>query len=116
MKPYTNFRPWGHEVRFTHNEKSTVKLLVVKPGQILSYQSHKHRKEYWYVIEGKPWIMLNDKAKTYKPGDEIRVRLGMKHRIGNKTKKLVRILEIAFGKFDQNDIIRYDDKYGRNKK
>lgn len=108
-------RPWGSFIQFTHNEKSTVKILEIKPNEMLSLQSHKKRAEFWYVLEGNPTILLNTKTKKYKPGDSIRVGKGIKHRIINKTKMKISILEIANGNFDEDDEIRYEDKYDRLK-
>ena len=108
-------KPWGSFTQFTHNQKSTVKILEVKPGEMISLQNHKKRKEFWYVLEGKPTIVLNTKTKKHKAGDSIRIGKWVKHRIINETKKLVRILEIATGNFDENDIVRYKDKYNRIK-
>ena len=109
-------KPWGKFIRFTHNEKSTVKILEIKPGELLSLQSHKKRSEFWYVLEGNPTIVLGTETKKYKKEDIIRIGNGVKHRIINKTKNMVRILEIAIGNFDEKDIIRYEDKYHRMKK
>lgn len=116
MKTVIVKKPWGSFVRFSHNEKSTVKILVVKPGELLSLQSHKKRTEFWYVLEGNPTFVLNTKVRKYKPGESVKFAPGTKHRIINKTKKKVRILEIATGNFDENDIVRYEDKYHRIKK
>ena len=106
-------KPWGLFVQFSHNEKSTVKILEVKPDEMLSMQSHKKRDEFWYVLEGNPTIVLNTRIKTYKKNETIQIRKGTKHRIINKTKKIARVLEISLGNFDENDIIRYEDKYNR---
>jgi mannose-6-phosphate isomerase-like protein (cupin superfamily) len=108
-------KPWGSFIQFTHNEKSTVKILIVNPKEMLSLQSHQKRSEFWYVLEGNPTLVLNTKIKRYKPGDKVKFKPGTKHRIINKTKKLIKILEIATGNFDEKDIIRYEDKYRRIK-
>ena len=80
---------------------------------MLSLQSHKKRAEFWYILEGNPTIVINTKVKKHKPGDSIKIQKSVKHRIINKTAKIVRILEIAAGHFDEKDIIRYEDKYHR---
>lgn len=115
MKTIKVSRPWGTFIQFTHNEKSTVKILEIKPKEMLSLQSHKNRAEFWYVVEGNPTVVLNTKTKKYKQGDSIQVGKGVKHRIINKTSTRIRILEIATGDFDENDEIRYEDKYDRLK-
>ncbi len=114
MKTIKVTRPWGSFIRFTQNEKSTVKILEIKPGEMLSLQSHKKRDEFWYVLEGNPTIVLNTKTKKYKQGDSIRVGKGVKHRIINKTTKIIKALEISTGHFDERDEIRYEDEYHRN--
>lgn len=115
MKTIKVSRPWGTFIQFTHNEKSTVKVLEIKPKEMLSLQSHKNRAEFWYVVEGNPTIVLNTKTKKYKQGDSIWIEKGVKHRIINKTNKKIRILEISTGNFDEDDEIRYEDKYDRLK-
>ena len=116
MKTVIVKKPWGKFTQFTHNEKSTVKVLEVNPKEMISLQSHKKRSEFWYVLEGNPTIVLNTKMKKYNPGDKVKFGPGTKHRIINKTKKKVKILEIALGNFDEKDIVRYEDKYHRIKK
>lgn len=108
-------KPWGSFIRFTLNQKSTVKILEISPGEMFSYQNHQQRSEFWYVLEGNPTIILNNKTTKHKQGDLINVGKKVKHRISNKTNKKVRVLEIAKGIFNEKDIIRYDDKYGRVK-
>ena len=106
-------KPWGKFIQFTQNEKSTVKILEVKPGEMLSLQNHRKRAEFWYVLEGNPTVVLGNKTKKYKASDSIKVGKKVKHRIINKTKSMVKILEIATGNFDEKDIARYEDKYHR---
>ncbi len=116
MKTKKVKKPWGSFTRFTLNEKSTVKILEVKPNEMISLQSHKKRSEFWYILQGSPTVVLNSSKKKYKQGNSIEIGKGMKHRIINKTKTLIKILEIAEGKFNEHDIIRYKDKYHRIKK
>jgi len=105
-------KPWGGEEWFALNEKSTVKILYVNPKQKLSLQKHKHRKEFWKVLDNPVKITVGKKTFRAKKGDEIRIPKGAIHRIEGLSKP-VRILEVAFGKFDPNDIIRIEDVYGR---
>lgn len=106
-------KPWGKFIQYTHNEKTTVKIIEVKPSGVLSLQSHKKRKEFWVILEGSPIVTVGNIKRKLKKGDEISVRKGEKHRIANYGKALVRFLEISFGSFDEKDIKRYEDKYGR---
>jgi mannose-6-phosphate isomerase-like protein (cupin superfamily) len=112
MKPFDVDRPWGSFRQFTNNEPSTVKLLHIKSGQEFSLQHHEHRSEFWRVIEGTPDITIGDVMTHSKPGDEFTIHAGVSHRVhavgGDAT-----CLEIATETFDENDIVREQDDYGR---
>lgn len=108
-------KPWGSFVQFTHNQKSTVKILRVNPGGILSLQSHRKRSEFWWVLEGNPTIVLGIKKRKYKKDDSVKIGKGVKHRIINNTNSPVKVLEISLGDFKEDDIVRFEDKYGRLK-
>jgi mannose-1-phosphate guanylyltransferase/mannose-1-phosphate guanylyltransferase/mannose-6-phosphate isomerase len=105
-------RPWGNFRQFTHNESSTVKIVTVKPNEILSLQSHKHRSEFWHVISGSGTVQIGEIKKDIVAGDEHEIKVGEKHRLGGGSKG-IQVLEIAYGDFDESDIIHYEDKYGR---
>ncbi len=106
------FRPWGNFERFTLNEKSTVKLITVNPGEAFSLQTHVRREEFWHIISGSGTITIgNDKAAAY-PGEHFAIAAGVAHRAEAGGETLV-FLEIAFGEFDESDIIRLEDRYGR---
>lgn len=107
-------RPWGNFRQFTHNEVSTVKILTVKPNEMLSLQSHKKRAEFWHVISGSGIVEIGGIKKNAIIGDEYEILIGEKHRLGAGPDG-VQVLEIAIGDFDEDgDIIHYEDKYGRN--
>lgn len=112
MKSTTQSRPWGSFIEFTQNKPSTVKILIVNAGEEFSLQTHKNREEFWRVISGTPTIIINDKEFTAKEGDEFFVERGERHRISAKDTE-ARILEISFGEFNEEDIVRIEDKYGR---
>jgi len=112
MKSTTNIRPWGSFIEFTKNKPSTVKILVVAPGEEFSLQYHQNREEFWRVLEGTPVVIVGDEEFSAKEGDEFFVGKNKKHRISAGDTE-VRVLEISFGEFDENDIIRVEDKYGR---
>lgn len=113
LVPFTEKRPWGEYRKFTDNEPSTVKLLLVRKGQCFSLQEHFHRKEFWKVLSGNPEVIIGDETLKARSGDEFEVPTQTKHRISAPIDD-VRILEISFGKFDESDIIRQEDKYGRS--
>ncbi|MEW5924538.1 MAG: phosphomannose isomerase type II C-terminal cupin domain [Candidatus Zixiibacteriota bacterium] len=111
-KIITDIRPWGNFVQYTNNEICTVKIITVDPNQILSLQSHKKRDELWVALDEGLKVELDNKTLLPKPGDQILIRRGSRHRLGS-TGKRARVMEISFGFFDENDIERYDDVYGR---
>lgn len=112
MNPETTKRPWGSFTRFTENEKSTVKLLCVNKGEQLSLQYHERREEFWRVISGNPDIIIGEETFNAREGEEFNVPVMVKHRISAPIDDVV-ILEIATGDFDENDIVRLEDKYNR---
>ncbi len=106
-------RPWGNFERFTLNENSTVKIITVKANEAISLQTHKYRDEFWKVLSGSGIIVIDDKENSTQTGDDFFCPRLSKHRfIGGPTGMTV--LEIAFGAFDEEDIERIDDRYGRN--
>ncbi len=106
-------RPWGYFDRFTLNEISTVKILHINHGGELSYQFHNHRSEFWRIISGHPIVTIDDVETVHGPGDNIEIPQGAKHAISALTDD-VEFLEIALGEFDELDITRLKDKYGRS--
>jgi mannose-6-phosphate isomerase-like protein (cupin superfamily) len=105
-------RPWGNFERFTHNEASTVKILTVKAGQAFSLQTHERRDEFWQVIGGSGIIRVGEKDNDAVTGGTFYIPRHTMHRATGGTTDLI-ILEIAFGDADENDIKRFEDKYGR---
>lgn len=106
-------RPWGSFKQFANNEPCTVSLMTVLPGERLSLQSHTGRAEMWIVIDDNATINVGDVVKTYQAGDEIWIPVNEKHRLSNQGTKVIRVLEVAFGNWQQEDIKRYDDDYKR---
>lgn len=105
-------RPWGAFERFTLNEPSTVKLITVNAGEAFSLQSHKHRDEFWHIVSGEGTVTLGNNSKQVRPGDNVWSPKGTEHRM-EAGGSGVEFLEIAFGEFDEGDIIRIEDRYGR---
>lgn len=114
-KPEVAFvsRPWGTFKQFANNEDCTVSLMSVLPGQRLSLQSHTGRAELWIVIDDGAIVQVGDDIHEYKTGDEIWIPANERHRLSNKGGKPVRVLEVAFGNWQQEDIKRYEDDYKR---
>jgi mannose-1-phosphate guanylyltransferase/mannose-6-phosphate isomerase len=86
--------------------------MTVKPGQRLSLQSHTGRAELWIVLDPGAEIQVNDETLHPAQGDEIWIPAGARHRLSS-TGPAVRVLEVAFGNWQQEDITRYDDDYHR---
>lgn len=116
MKGLSNYekdiRPWGQFERFTLNEKSTVKIITVNAGEEFSLQTHAHRQEFWRILSGSGSITHGEEIVEGKPGDEFMIEQGLKHRAQGGAGGLV-FLEVALGDFDEADIVRMEDKYGR---
>ncbi len=105
-------KPWGGFEEFTLNEKSTVKIITVNPGEELSLQRHEHRKEFWKILSGDGTVTVGEITKPATKGDTFSIPSHTIHRAAGGGAPLV-FLEIAFGEFDENDIERLEDKYGR---
>ncbi len=106
-------KPWGFFEQFTLNELSTVKLLQVKKGEETSLQYHKNRTEFWKVMEGNPELTIGSEKILAHPQDEYVIQKEAEHRIAAPTDDVL-ILEISTGHFDEEDIVRLEDKYKRN--
>ena len=109
----TSERPWGSFERLTHNETSTVKVIVVEPGNRLSLQRHQHRSELWQILDGPVDIEVDDRTWAAQVGEQVWVPQGATHRMGNSGTSSARVLEVAFGDFDEDDIERLADDYAR---
>lgn len=112
FKPFTIERPWGQFRQLTHNSLSTVKVHHIKPNQKNSWQSHTKRSEFWHIISGSGIIRVEDKEYNVASGDEYGAEVGAKHRWIAGPEGLV-LIEVTTGDFDEEDIIRYEDDYGR---
>lgn len=109
---YEEERPWGSFRKFTENLQSTVKIINIKPNEELSLQSHNKREEFWRVISGDGIFEVGEKKIIVEVGSEQYVPFKTKHKI-KAGMDGIEILEIGLGDFDEGDIVRYEDKYGR---
>lgn len=105
-------RPWGNFERFTLNESTTVKIVTVNAGEAISLQTHEHRDEFWKVLTGSGVIRIGTVEHDARPGETYFSLRGSEHRVEGGPEGLS-FLEIAFGEFDEHDIHRLEDKYGR---
>jgi mannose-1-phosphate guanylyltransferase/mannose-1-phosphate guanylyltransferase/mannose-6-phosphate isomerase len=91
------------------------KILRVRPGHRLSYQSHRHRSEHWIVVSGRPEVVIDGVVHALAPGDHIAIPQGARHRIHNPGEEGVEIVEVQLGSyFGEDDIERYEDDYQRS--
>ena len=91
-----------------------VKRIIVKPHSQLSLQLHKHHSEHWIVVGGNGIVSLNDKKINVKKDDSIYIKIGVTHRMSNNSNENVVFIEVQNGDYlGEDDIIRYDDDYGR---
>lgn len=106
-------RPWGEFSQYAFNQDCTVSLMTVKPGQRLSLQSHVERSELWIVLDDGAIVQVEDQVVRHRAGDQIWIPVKRKHRLSCEGPEAVRVLEIAFGNWQQADITRYEDDYSR---
>ena len=110
---FVSERPWGQFQQFVKNESVTVKIITVNPGHRLSLQTHGHRDEMWQILDVPIDIEVDDRTWVAQPGERVWVPQGARHRIANTGTQPGRLLEIAFGDFDETDIERLQDDYSR---
>ena len=107
-------RPWGSWEVLESSPEFCVKKITVAPESMLSLQLHNHRDEHWIFVEGEAIVTLGDNVFTKKANESVYVPCEVKHRVYNNTKKETIFIEIQTGKhLDEDDIVRFDDKYGR---
>lgn len=110
----TVFRPWGWYTCLAEGEGYLTKVICVSPKQKLSIQSHNHRSEHWVVLEGKATVVLNDTENYLDAGQSIDIPVQAKHSLQNPYDTDLKIIEVQKGDYiSEDDIIRYEDMYGR---
>ena len=109
---YHENRPWGSFDRFTENETSEVKFLTVDCGKRLSLQRHTKRSEFWKTLSGTGIAEVDGIEYQMQVGSEVEIPIGSIHRLTGGPAGIV-VLEIALGEFDENDIERIEDDFGR---
>lgn len=110
-----NIRPWGHYEQLAIGPRFQVKSIVVIPGGKLSLQSHFHRSEHWIVVEGSAIVTKGAASNLLSENESIYIPVGEVHRLENPGKVQMRLIEVQTGAyFGEDDIVRYDDDYGRD--
>ncbi|TAM03765.1 MAG: mannose-1-phosphate guanylyltransferase/mannose-6-phosphate isomerase [Paraburkholderia sp.] len=107
-------RPWGCYDSVDRGERFQVKRIVVKPGGRLSLQLHHHRAEHWVVVRGTARVTRGDESFLLSENESTYIPLGVKHRLENPGKTSLEIIEVQSGCYlGEDDIVRFDDQYGR---
>ena len=110
------FRPWGSYLSIAEDERWQVKRINVNPGASLSLQRHKFRTEHWIVVSGTAKVELEGGEKLLRENESTFIPLGFKHRLSNPEKYPLILIEVQSGSYlGEDDIERFEDKYGRNK-
>ena len=109
------YRPWGNYFSIAEDSNWQVKLITVKPGEKLSLQKHRHRSEHWIVVNGTASVEIEDKQFQLSSNQSTFIPKGAKHRLSNLEKNYLNIIEVQSGNYlGEDDIIRFEDKYGRS--
>lgn len=107
-------RPWGSWHTIDHGQGYKVKRIHVRPGESLSYQTHRHRSEHWVVIFGVATCVVAGEMIVAGPGESVDVAVGDPHRIRNRHAEELVIIEVQQGAYTgEDDICRLEDDYGR---
>ncbi|MDP3103470.1 MAG: mannose-1-phosphate guanylyltransferase/mannose-6-phosphate isomerase [Candidatus Methanoperedens sp.] len=110
----TVYRPWGSYTILESSERHKIKNIVVMPEKTLSLQLHYHRSEHWVVVKGMAQVRVNGKEFFLSPGESTFIKGGVKHRLTNPGKIPLEIIEVQLGdSVAEDDIVRFDDDYGR---
>ncbi len=108
-------RPWGWYETLCISDRFQVKRIMVRPGGILSLQSHVHRSEHWVVVAGTARVTVNDKVQLLGENESVYIPLGVVHRMENPGKVPMFLIEVQTGSYlGEDDIERYEDVYDRN--
>ncbi len=108
------YRPWGNYMSIAEESRWQVKMIEVKPNGKLSLQMHHHRSEHWVVVKGRAKVEIEDKIDFLTENQSTYIPLGKKHRLSNPGKIPLIIIEIQSGSYvGEDDIVRFEDLYGR---
>ncbi|MCH7806647.1 MAG: mannose-1-phosphate guanylyltransferase/mannose-6-phosphate isomerase [Proteobacteria bacterium] len=111
------YRPWGNYQTIDFGPRFKVKNIEVKPGARLSLQMHHHRAEHWVVVEGTAKVTRGEEVILLEENQSTYIPIGTKHRLENPGKLPLHIIEIQSGAYlEEDDIVRFDDVYGRTSK
>ena len=108
-------RPWGCYQSIDSSDRFQAKRITVKPGAVLSLQLHHHRAEHWVVVNGTAKVTKGDEVFILSENESTYIPLGVKHRLENIGKIPLELIEVQTGSYlGEDDIVRFDDAYGRS--
>ena len=108
------YRPWGSYETLVLGDRFQVKQIVVKPGASLSLQMHHHRAEHWVVVSGTAEVEVGETTQMLTEDQSVYIPIGAKHRLTNPGKLPLTLIEVQSGGYlGEDDIVRFDDVYGR---
>lgn len=109
------YRPWGHYEVLDEYDNFKVKRITVNPSGSLSLQMHYHRSEHWIVVTGTAEVTLNDSIQILSENQSTYIPIGAKHRLRNPGKTPLHLIEVQSGSYlEEDDIVRFEDVYGRS--
>jgi mannose-1-phosphate guanylyltransferase/mannose-6-phosphate isomerase len=107
-------RPWGYYDSIDAGNRFQVKRIVVNPGAALSLQMHHHRAEHWVVVRGTARVTRGDETFLVSENESTYIPVGTRHRLENPGKVPLEIIEVQSGAYlGEDDIVRFEDTYGR---
>ncbi|HCQ7773684.1 TPA: mannose-1-phosphate guanyltransferase [Enterobacter ludwigii] len=108
------YRPWGKYDSIDSGDRYQVKRITVKPGEGLSVQMHHHRAEHWVVVAGTAKVTIDGEIKLLGENESIYIPLGATHCLENPGKIPLDLIEVRSGSYlEEDDIVRFQDRYGR---
>ena len=111
------YRPWGNYLSIAKDKSWQVKIIEVNPGASLSLQKHHHRSEHWVVVGGTAKVEVDEKVEILSENQSVYIPLGSKHRLINPGKIPLTLIEVQSGSYvGEDDIVRFEDFYGRTDK
>ena len=111
----TVYRPWGSYTVLEEQERYKIKRLTVNPGAKLSLQMHHHRSEHWVVVKGTATVVCGEEKFLVHENESTYISAGNKHRLENEGVLQLELIEVQNGSYlGEDDIVRYDDVYGRD--
>ncbi len=113
----TTYRPWGSFTILENGDRYKIKRLVINPGAKLSHQLHYHRSEHWVVVAGTARVTNGEREYDVHPNESTYIPMSTKHRLENRGRIPLQIIEVQNGEYlEEDDIVRFDDDYSRHEK